>query len=156
MDSGFYNMKAWPLLSFASDYGLIIDHEDTKGTKVEFDSLSGKVIGLALEVHRELGPGLLESAYEKCLAHELEQGGFEFVAQMALPVRYKGINLDCGYRVDMIVAGKLIIELKSVDSILPIHEAQLLTYMKLTNIRTGLLINFNTTLLKNGIKRLVL
>ncbi|MHB0926694.1 MAG: GxxExxY protein [Gallionellaceae bacterium] len=109
-----------------------------------------------MEVHRELGPGLLESAYEKCLAHELKEHEIECVTQMSLPVAYKGFTLDCGYRVDMIVEGRLIVELKSVDSLQPIHEAQLLTYMKLANIGTGLLINFNTGLLKNGIKRFVL
>lgn len=123
---------------------------------MEFDALSNKVIGLAIEVHRELGPGLLESAYEKCLAHELEEHGIECVTQESLAVAYKGLSLDCGYRVDMMVEGRLIVELKSVDSLQPIHEAQLLTYMKLANIRTGLLINFNTGLLKNGIKRFVL
>ncbi len=123
---------------------------------MEFDALSKRVIGFAIEVHRELDPGLLESAYEKCLAHELKEHEIECVTQMSLPVAYKGLNLDCGYRVDMIVKGRLIIELKSVDSLQPIHEAQLLTYMKLANIGTGLLINFNTGLLKNGIKRFVL
>lgn len=123
---------------------------------MEFDALSKRVIGFAIEVHRELGPGLLESAYEKCLAHELKEHEIECVTQMSLPVAYKGFTLDCGYRVDMIVEGRLIVELKSVDSLQPIHEAQLLTYMKLANIGTGLLINFNTGLLKNGIKRFVL
>ncbi len=123
---------------------------------MEFDALSNRVIGLAIEVHRELGPGLLESAYEKCLAHEMEEHGIKCVTQESLPVAYKGLSLDCGYRVDMIVEGRLIVELKSVDSLQPIHEAQLLTYMKLANIGTGLLINFNTGLLKNGIKRFVL
>lgn len=123
---------------------------------MEFDALSNRVIGLAIEVHRELGPGLLESAYEKCLAHELKEHEIECVTQMSLPVAYKGLSLDCGYRVDMIVEGRLIVELKSVDCLQPIHEAQLLTYMKLANIGTGLLINFNTGLLKNGIKRFVL
>lgn len=123
---------------------------------MEFDALSNKVIGLAIEVHRELGPGLLESVYEKCLAHELKGHDIECVTQKSLPVAYKGLSLDCGYRADMIVEGKLIVELKSVDSLQPIHEAQLLTYMKLANIGTGLLINFNIGLLKNGIKRFVL
>ena len=123
---------------------------------MEFDALSKRVIGFAIEVHRELGPGLLESAYEKCLAHELKEHEIECVTQMSLPVAYKGLTLDCGYRVDMIVEGRLIVELKSVDSLQPIHEAQLLTYMKLANIGTGLLINFNTGLLKNGIRRFVL
>ena len=123
---------------------------------MEFDALSNQVIGLAIEVHRELGPGLLESTYEECLAFELKAHDIECVIQMGLPVAYKGLSLDCGYRVDMMVEGRLIVELKSVDSLQRIHEAQLLTYMKLANIKTGLLINFNTGLLKNGIKRFVL
>ena len=123
---------------------------------MKFDSLSNQVIGLAIEVHRELGPGLLESTYEMCLAHELRSHNIKFVTQMALPVEYKGLGMDCGYRVDVMVDEKLIIELKCVDSLQRIHEAQLLTYMKLANIKTGLLINFNIGLLKNGIKRFVL
>ncbi|OGR00169.1 MAG: GxxExxY protein [Deltaproteobacteria bacterium RIFOXYD12_FULL_55_16] len=120
---------------------------------MEFDLLSKQVIGFAIDVHRELGPGLLESAYEKCLAHELTAHGLEYVVQMVLPVEYKGLHLDCGYRVDLMVEGRLIVELKSVDTLQPIHAAQLLTYLKLAHIKTGLLINFNTRLLKNGIKR---
>ncbi len=123
---------------------------------MEFDQLSKQVIGLAIEVHRELGPGLLESTYEKCLAYELRAHNIECVTQLALPVKYKEINLDCGYRVDLMVKQCLIIELKSVNSLQPIHQAQLLTYMKLAHIKIGLLINFNTKLLKSGIKRLVL
>ena len=123
---------------------------------MEFDDLSKKVIGCALEVHKSLGPGLLESTYEQCLAHELMLHGISFKLQHALPVAYKDIKLDCGYRLDLLIEDKLIVELKSVDKLSPIHEAQLLTYMKLSNIKTGLLINFNVTLLKSGIKRLVL
>ena len=123
---------------------------------MKFDLLSSQVIGLAIEVHREPGPGLLESAYGKCLVHELTEHNIKCVTQVALPVEYKGLNLDCGYRVDMVVEEKLIVELKSVDSLQRIHEAQLLTYMKLANIKIGLLVNFNTNLLKNGIKRFVL
>lgn len=123
---------------------------------MEFDQLSKQVIGLAIEVHRELGPGLLESTYEKCLAFELKTHNIECVTQLALPVKYKEINLDCGYRVDIMVEQRLIVELKSVNSLQRIHEAQLLTYMKLAHIKIGLLVNFNTRLLKNGIKRLVL
>ena len=119
--------------------------KNTKGTKMEFDVLSNQVIGLAIEVHRELGPELLESAYENCLAHELKEHGIEYETQKSLPVSYKGLDLDCGYRVDMVVEGKLIVELKSVDTLQPIHEAQLLTYMKLANIKTGLLINFGSS-----------
>ena len=123
---------------------------------MDFDALSNRVIGCAIEVHRELGPGLLESAYAKCLAYELSQAGIGFKLQQELPVRYKGLKLDCGYRIDVLVQDALILELKSIDTILGIHEAQLLTYMKLADIKTGLLINFNVRLLKSGIKRFVL
>ncbi|MCA9136638.1 MAG: GxxExxY protein [Planctomycetales bacterium] len=123
---------------------------------MEFDDLSHRVIGCAIEVHRGLGPGLLESAYEQCLAHELGQNGIRFQLQHPQPVEYKGIHLDCGYRIDLFVEGVLILELKSVGKLTAIHEAQLLTYMKLANVKTGLLINFNVTKLKDGIKRFVL
>ena len=123
---------------------------------MEFDDLSRRVIGCAIEVHRELGPGLLESTYEQCLAHELKLNGILFQLQHPQPVQYKGIRLECGYRLDMLIEDKLIIELKSVEDIKGIHAAQLLTYMKLAGIKTGLLINFNVTKLKNGIKRYVL
>jgi GxxExxY protein len=122
----------------------------------DYDELSGKVIGCAIEVHRNLGPGLLESAYERCLSFELLAGNIHHYVQKELPINYKSIKLDCGYRVDLMVEDRLIVELKSVETVLPIHEAQLLTYMKLAGIKTGLLINFNVTLLKNGIKRFVL
>ena len=123
---------------------------------MEKDPLTGKIIGYAIEVHKHLGPGLLESAYEECLAHELSINGVEFHRQVPIPVTYKGLNLDCGYRIDIIVEGSLILELKSVERILPIHEAQLLTYMKLSQISVGLLINFNVPLIRDGLKRLVL
>ena len=123
---------------------------------MEFDQLSNRVIGCALEVHRTLGPGLLESTYEQCLAHELSQSGIAFKLQWPLPVEYKGIKLDCGYRVDLFVDDELIVELKSVDKITGIHKAQLLTYMKLSKVKVGLLINFNVEILKNGINRFVL
>ncbi|MBI5307889.1 MAG: GxxExxY protein [Planctomycetes bacterium] len=122
---------------------------------MEFDQLSKKVIGLAIEVHRELGPGLLENTYKQCLAYELSQAGINFKIEVELPVKYKNILISCGYRIDLLIEDTLIIELKSVDKILPIHEAQLLTYMKLSGIKTGLLINFNEMLLKDGIKRFV-
>ena len=124
--------------------------------KLIFDELSRTVIGLALEVHKQLGPGLLESAYEACLAFELGQAGIEFVRQAPIPLTYKGIKLDCGYRADLIVQQSLLLELKSIESIAAIHHAQLLTYMRLASIRTGLLVNFNVPLLKNGIQRFVL
>jgi GxxExxY protein len=123
---------------------------------MEFDDLSDRVIGCAIEVHRELGPGLLESSYEQCLARELSLNGVSFQLQHPQPVEYKGIQLDCGYRIDVVIEHKLIIELKAVEEIKGIHEAQLLTYMKLAGIRIGLLINFNVTKLKDGIKRYVL
>jgi GxxExxY protein len=123
---------------------------------MEFDALSNRVIGCALEVHRELGPGLLESTYEQCLAYELSLAGLEFKAQHVLPVKYKGVLIECGYRVDLLVQDSLIVELKSVDKLLPIHEAQLLTYLKLSGVHTGLLMNFNVSYLKDGLKRMVL
>ena len=123
---------------------------------MEFDDLSHRVIGCAIEVHRELGPGLLESAYEQCLAHELARNGIPFKLQYPQPVEYKGIQLDCGYRIDLLVDEQLILELKSVDKLTGIHEAQLLTYMRLSSVKTGLLINFNVTKLNDGIKRFVL
>ena len=123
---------------------------------MKFDEISNKVIGCAIEVHRSLGPGLLESTYEQCLAREMDLSGIAFKLQSPLPVEYKGIKLDCGYRVDMLIEDKLIVELKSVEKTLPIHEAQILTYTKLANIQVGLLINFNVERLKEGIKRFVL
>ena len=123
---------------------------------MKFDSLSNQVIGCAIEVHRELGPGLLESTYEQCLAYELNQAGICYKLQYDLPIQYKQLKLDCGYRIDMLVHNTLILELKSVETILGIHKAQLLTYMKLASIKTGLLINFNVTQLKLGITRFVL
>jgi GxxExxY protein len=124
--------------------------------KMEFDPLSNRVIGCALEVHRNLGPGLLESTYEQCLAYELSQSGIPFKFQHPLPVKYKGIELDCGYRIDLLVNDELMVELKSVDTLLEIHKAQLMTYMKLSGLKVGLLINFNVEILKTGIKRFVL
>ena len=123
---------------------------------MEFEELSNRVIGCAIEVHRNLGPGLLESTYEQCLAHEFSLNDIHFRMQHPLPVQYKGINMDCGYRVDLLVEEALILELKSVEAIAGIHQAQLLTYMKLAGIKTGLLINFNVARLADGIKRFVL
>ncbi len=123
---------------------------------MEFDDLSNRVIGAALEVHKNLGAGLLESAYEAALAYELQERNISFKQQASLPVQYKNIEIDCAYRIDLLIENMLIVELKAVEKVLPIHQAQLMTYMKLANIPTGLLINFNTKLLKNGIKRVVL
>ena len=121
----------------------------------ENDSLTQTVIGFAIEVHKQLGPGLLESAYETCLCYELSEKGFSFDRQVDLPVSYKSIEIGVGYRLDIVVENKLIIELKTVERILPVHEAQLLTYLKLGGFRTGLILNFNSAVLKDGIRRLV-
>lgn len=123
---------------------------------MEFDELSRKVIGCAIEVHRTLGPGLLESTYRQCLAYELAHAGISFQMELPLLVRYKETLLDCGYRIDLAVSGDLVVEVKSAKTLLPIHHAQILTYMRLAKVPLGLLINFNVTKLQNGIKRLVL
>ena len=123
---------------------------------MKFDELSNKVIGCAIEVHRELGPGLLESTYEQCLAYELKRAEIPFKLQVGIPIEYKQIKLDCGYRIDLLADDRLIVELKSVDQMLKIHEAQLLTYMKLAGVRVGLLINFNVEVLRKGVRRFVL
>ncbi len=119
------------------------------------NQLTEKSIGCAIEVHRALGPGLLESAYEECLCYELNQQELSFKRQVPLPVVYKGIKLDCGYRIDVLVNDIIIVELKTVEKLLPIHDAQLLTYLKLYNRQIGLLLNFNVPVLKSGIKRIV-
>jgi GxxExxY protein len=128
-------------------------HRDIENEK---DPRTAAIIGAAIEVHRQLGPGLLESAYEQCLCHELHLRGMPFECQVDLPVSYKGLQLDCGYKIDLVVGNEVIVELKSVERILPVHEAQLLTYMKLSGKRVGLLINFNSSLLTQGIIRRVL
>jgi GxxExxY protein len=117
--------------------------------------LTEVIIGAAIEVHRELGPGLLESAYRECLCHELKLRGLRFEYEVPLPVQYKGVKLDCGYRLDIVVEDQVILELKTVEKLLPIHEAQLLTYLKMKKCRLGLLINFQVPVLKDGIKRIV-
>ena len=117
------------------------------------DPLTGAVIGCAIEVHRTLGPGLLESTYEQCLARELDLHHISFKLQVPLPVEYKGVHLDCGYRIDLLVEDSLLLELKSVEGLRSIHQAQILTYLRLARVSTGLLINFNVEKLKNGIKR---
>ena len=124
-------------------------------TTIQKGSLTDQVLGLAIEVHKTLGPGLLESAYEECLCYELKQSGLKYDRQMHLPVKYKGMELECGYRIDIVVEDSLIIEVKAVNAMQPLFDAQILTYMKLTGIKTGLLINFNVPLLKDGIKRIV-
>jgi len=130
--------------------------ESGKGAEaISFQRLTESIIGAAIEVHRHLGPGLLESAYEECLCYELAQAGLKFERQIELPVLYKGLKLDCGYRLDLVIEGSVILELKTVDQLLPIHSAQLLTYLKLSGLTVGLLLNFNEPVLKKGIKRLV-
>ena len=121
-----------------------------------FSKLSERIIGAAIEVHKTLGPGLLESSYQQCLAHELSINNIQFKMEHPMPLKYKGINLDCGYRLDLLVEEKIIIELKSVEVLKPIHQAQLLSYMKLANISQGFLIIFNVKLLKQGLKSFVL
>ena len=120
------------------------------------DPLTAQVIGAAIEVHRVLGPGLLESVYERCLSRELVARGIEHLRQVALPVVYKGEKLDADLRIDIYIPGLLVVEIKSVDALAPIHDAQLLTYLKLSNTPLGLLLNFNVVLLKDGIKRMIL
>ena len=117
--------------------------------------LTEKIIGAAIEVHKALGPGLLESTYEGCLEHELSLAGISFERQVPLPVSYKSLQLDCGYRLDFLIEKMVVLELKAVEGLQPIHEAQLLTYLKLGGWPIGLLINFNVPVLKNGIKRMV-
>jgi len=119
------------------------------------NEVSQAVIGAAIEVHRSLGPGLLESAYEECLAKELTLKQIPFERQKPLAVQYKGLKLDCGYRLDFLVANMVVVEIKAVEALTPLHEAQLLSYLKLGGWKMGLLINFHVTLLKNGLKRLV-
>jgi GxxExxY protein len=123
----------------------------TEGT----EKLTQPIIGAAIEVHRNLGPELLESAYEECLCYELRQCGLSFKRQVDLPVSYKGIKLDCGYKMDLVVEDKVVLELKAVEQLLPIHSAQLLTYLKLSGKRVGLLLNFHALTLAKGIKRLL-
>jgi len=120
------------------------------------NEITKEVIGAAIEVHRALGPGLLESAYEECLCRELVSRGVSFERQVSLPLEYKGVRLDCGYRLDLVIAGSVVVEVKAVEQIAPVHEAQLLTYMKLARCRIGLLINFHVPLLKNGVRRLII
>jgi GxxExxY protein len=117
--------------------------------------LTDQIIGCAIEVHRHLGPGLLESVYEECLCYELSQVGLHFQRQVPLPLNYKGIKLECGHKLDLVVEDSVVVELKSIEGVTPLHHAQLLTYLKSSNKRVGLLINFNVQILKNGLKRIV-
>jgi GxxExxY protein len=135
-------------LSFSSKEGAEV--------KQSINEITEKIIGAAIAVHKELGPGLLESAYEACLVYELVQSGLKVESQKSLPISYRGVQVDCGYRIDLLVENQIILELKSVEKIEPIHEAQLLSYLKLSGYKIGLLINFNVRLLRHGIRRFVL
>jgi GxxExxY protein len=136
----------------------MIHHGDTEArSKLLHEELTEKIIGAAIEVHRALGPGLLESAYEECLCRELDLRRLKFQRQVPLPVEYKGVKLDCGYRLDLMVQEEVILELKCIERVLSVHEAQLLTYLKLTGKHVGMIINFNVaTLVRGGIVRKVL
>ena len=129
----------------------MIHHRDTETQR---DPHSETVLGAAIEVHRNLGPGLLESAYEECLCYELAAREVGVRRQVELPVKYKTVKLDCGYRMDIVVSDALVVEIKAVEKLLPVHQAQLLTYLKLSGLHTGLLINFNVPVLKQGIRRM--
>jgi GxxExxY protein len=130
--------------------------EGAAAPKLRYEELTEKILGAAIEVHKALGPGLLESAYEECLCHELNLRGLRFQRQIKVPVIYKGISLDCGYQLHIVVEETVILELKSVERITSIHEAQLLTYMKLLNKPVGFIVNFNVAVLRTGIVRKVL
>ena len=119
------------------------------------DQITRKIIGAAINVHRALGPGLLESTYEACLAYELVQLGFSIDRQKELPVRYRGATIDCGYRLDLFVEGEIIVEVKAVDQLLPVHQAQVMSYLRMSGLHVGLLLNFNVRVLKQGLKRIV-
>lgn len=136
-----------------------VSHKDTKNTKNDKEranELSNLVIGAAIEVHRVVGPGLLESAYEECLAHELTLRGMSISRQVPVAMNYKGLSLACAYRIDLVVENLVIVEIKAIERIDPVHTAQVLTYLRMHRVWLGLLINFNAAVLKNGIKRLVL
>jgi GxxExxY protein len=137
-----------------------MNHQDTKTPREkispELDGIAKQVVDAAFAVHSKLGPGLLESVYEVCLAHELSKRGLKFERQVPMPVIYDGIKLDAGLRLDLVVEGEVIVELKAVETILPVHKAQVITYLKLSKKRLALLINFNVPLIKEGINRIVL
>lgn len=130
-------------------------HEENTESREEIDAISYKIIGLAIEVHKQLGPGLLESAYQECLYYEIANSAFTVEKQKALPIIYKDIKLDHGYRIDLLIEDKIVIELKTVEAFTDVHFAQILTYLKLGNYPLGLLINFDSKILKNNIKRFI-
>lgn len=121
----------------------------------ELNEISGKIIEFSIKVHKALGPGMLEGAYEICLMHELAEHGYQVQSQVTLPIVYDGVKLDAGYRIDLLVEECVIVELKAVDKLIPVHEAQLLSYLRMSDLRLGLLINFNVKLLQDGVRRVV-
>ncbi|HEX9011917.1 MAG TPA: GxxExxY protein [Anaerolineaceae bacterium] len=129
------------------------EHTERKNDREAINRVTEGIIGAAIQVHRSLGPGLLESAYEACLAYELKDRGWIVEEQKAIPLVYREVKLDCGYRLDLLVQNLVIVEIKAVDEILPIHRAQIISYLRLSGIEAGLLLNFNVKLLKNGIER---
>ena len=133
----------------------MVQREQSKESKINVNELSNEIIGLAIKVHNNLGPGLLESAYEKCFFYELKKAGYDVVKQKPMPLIYGAVKLDCGYRIDLLVEDKVVIEVKSVQGLNDVHLAQVLTYLKLSDCKLGLLINFNVDLLKHDIKRIV-
>lgn len=135
-----------------------MDAEVTKQeekTRERLNEISGKIIECSINVHKELGPGMLEGAYEVCLMHELLRAGLKTKSQVTLPIFYQGIRLDAGYRIDLLVEDSVIVELKAIERLLPVHEAQLLSYLRMSDLRLGLLINFNVRLLRDGVRRVV-
>ena len=135
-----------------------MDAEVTKQeekTRERLNEISGKIIECSINVHKELGPGMLEGAYEVCLMHELLRAGLKTKSQVTLPIVYQGIRLDAGYRIDLLVEDSVIVELKAIERLLPVHEAQLLSYLRMSDLRLGLLINFNVRLLRDGVRRVV-
>jgi GxxExxY protein len=135
--------------------GHVLTTETTEYTEMTSDDITEQIIGAAIDVHRELGPGLLESVYEACLSHELSQRQLRAERQKPMPLKYKGASIDCGYRIDLLVECQVVVELKSVARIEPIHQAQLLSYLKLSGCHVGLLVNFNVQQLVKGLRRLV-
>jgi GxxExxY protein len=133
----------------------VVHHRGTEGTEGSSSRCTHDIVGAAIEVHRRLGPGLLESAYETCLCRELALRGISCEQEVPLPVYYRGLQVDCGYRLDLVVQRSVIVEVKAVSKVLPVHRAQLLTYLKLTSLRLGLLINFNVEVLRTGIYRII-
>jgi GxxExxY protein len=148
MEHFFNNVRK----SYTEKHGV---HTENHRGKMIYEDLTKTIIGCAIEVHKELGPGLLESAYEECLAFELTNAGLKVNRQTPIPIKYKDIRLECGYRIDILVEDKIVLELKSVDAFNPVHEAQILTYLKFAEKKIGLLINFNVLRLKDGIKRYI-